>query len=626
LGSMNRLYTLGAILIACFTAHAQQVTPTVKKITYHLDLLNPATRSVIDTVLSGSQYHHPLYAYDVGWIELGHLASPAMTTRYHGLSNFFIPPMLAGFQHYLETDSRIIRYQTATPFSLLNYNAGGAEDKNGLTARVIYTRNLSPFANLTAQMRFDKADGHYKNQAASLSTYSIHYSIQKPSYKLYARYAQLSAKQGENGGVTDDGDLARYSRTIAVPVSLTQARSNTRITSLKGIQEFDLTVWPVKSSSDTLHESSPKQLLPFKLQHRFEIESSGRVYKDPQPLSDFYPDVLLDSVQTNDSIHLFRVDQQFLILYDRLKIQKQPLVIQAGIRPVGYRYTWVDRAKSGFDLGVVSRFEWCSNRNRWMADFEFTATGTRRGDHLAILTWQLSLPVGTDTSLLELTFRSEGVTPNFFWQTYYSNHWSWDRNFTRQTGQSLMMEWSFPDKQWAVTLKASIVSGYLYFNTDALPDQLHASFPVAEATLRKSFHAGPFHSRFDLTGQYTPAEQLPLPALVAFNSTYLHHDLHFKSTGGMLELEYGWDFRYFTGYRGYAYRPATGIFYLQNERMLGYYPMVSLFAQVKIKRTRIFVQYNHLLGFLLKEDYFPALHYPYPEPYFKYGLYWHFYD
>jgi hypothetical protein len=72
--------------------------------------------------------------------------------------------------------------------------------------------------------------------------------------------------------------------------------------------------------------------------------------------------------------------------------------------------------------------------------------------------------------------------------------------------------------------------------------------------------------------------------------------------------------------------PATGVFYSENEKLLGNYPYLNVFVQMKVKRTRIFVEWCQTFADLLPEQSFAVLHYPSMRPHLKYGIYWHFYD
>ena len=172
----------------------------------------------------------------------------------------------------------------------------------------------------------------------------------------------------------------------------------------------------------------------------------------------------------------------------------------------------------------------------------------------------------------------------------------------------------------------NLISNWVYFDKLAQPQQAESSTILGSAYLEKYFQAGPFRSKNMILAQYTPAIEIPLPLIVASTSTYMHHDLLFPKTDGKLEIEYGIDLRYCTSYQGYAYRPSTGAFYLQDQKKMGNYPYLDVFLILRVKRTRIFVKWEHVNAGFTGNNIFPVLNYPVKERFIKYGVYWHFYD
>ena len=119
---------------------------------------------------------------------------------------------------------------------------------------------------------------------------------------------------------------------------------------------------------------------------------------------------------------------------------------------------------------------------------------------------------------------------------------------------------------------------------------------------------------------------ISIPELVYYNSTYFEDELFFKSTEGKLKLQIGFDLYYNSLYYAPAYMPATGQFYLQRETKYGDYPMFNAFANLKIKRMRLFFKMEHVTEGVFDRNYFSAMHYPLHGRAFKFGFSWSFYD
>ncbi len=446
--------------------------------------------------------------------------------------------------------------------------------------------------------------------------------------------SSVSQKQQENGGLRSDDDLASSRYPELLTVRLDQANSKNRFLNLIAIQEFNLSEWPRKTPADTLavadsllvDDAPGTQKSGLTLEHRFALDSEYRVYQDGRPLSGFYTKIWSDSTTTHDSVGFLRLDNQFLLSYSKLKIRGEPVALLVGLRPSWYRFGFADESFSGADVGWITRANWTKNQHELSIDAEWSILGRRSGDMDLRTSWLVQLPMKKRDARMRLTLKMLSATPNPLLNRYSSNHFRWDHNFIKQSALSGEAGFEIPDQRFSIHLDMHLVNHWIWFDSEAMPQQSLKSGLISGLKLNKHFIAGPFNAFLHLTAQYSSDENIPLPIGIGGLALWMHHNLHFKVTGGRMELEYGIDSRFTTSWKGYAWMPATGLFYLQQERMLGNYPMLDLFAQVKIKRTRIFIQYNHLLQPLFPGNSFAALHHPYQQPHLKYGLFWHFYD
>jgi hypothetical protein len=88
----------------------------------------------------------------------------------------------------------------------------------------------------------------------------------------------------------------------------------------------------------------------------------------------------------------------------------------------------------------------------------------------------------------------------------------------------------------------------------------------------------------------------------------------------------GFDTRYNTKYYADAYSPATGLFYLQNEKKYGNYPYIDIYANLRLKRTIVFFKMLNIGTNFLDGEYITTPNYPMPRSNFRFGLSWLFYD
>ena len=160
-----------------------------------------------------------------------------------------------------------------------------------------------------------------------------------------------------------------------------------------------------------------------------------------------------------------------------------------------------------------------------------------------------------------------------------------------------------------------------------MPTAYKQPISISALTLQKEFVVWKLHSFNKLTYQISENRSIiELPSLLVFNSTYIDHTWRFKLTDGWLRTMFGVDIYYNTGFNGYDYNPALAMFYLQDESTtVGNYPYVDIWVNIRLKRTRFFLKYEHVNS-TDNLNHFYAVNYPAKSKAFKFGLSWTFYD
>ena len=209
---------------------------------------------------------------------------------------------------------------------------------------------------------------------------------------------------------------------------------------------------------------------------------------------------------------------------------------------------------------------------------------------------------------------------------YVSNHYIWDNDdFDKEMRVRVEGEIDFP--LTGTNLKAGIenIKNYTYLNGKALPQQAGGSIKVANATLTQNFRLGIFHLDNEITWQKSSSDVLPLPTWNLYHNLYILTKIAKK----VLNVQLGADVRYFSEYYAPDYAPALQQFHLQdgtNRIKIGNYPVVNVYANLQLKRTRFFVQLYHVNEGMGSRRYFYAPHYPINPRLLKFGVSWNFYD
>jgi hypothetical protein len=93
-----------------------------------------------------------------------------------------------------------------------------------------------------------------------------------------------------------------------------------------------------------------------------------------------------------------------------------------------------------------------------------------------------------------------------------------------------------------------------------------------------------------------------------------------------MQAHIGLDIHYHTRYRAFAYQPITGQFHVQDEALVGNYPLVSAFFDFKVKRALLFFKIVNLLQDVAGKGYYTTPYYIAQPRAFEFGLQWLFFD
>ncbi|WP_336527053.1 putative porin, partial [Bacteroides acidifaciens] len=238
----------------------------------------------------------------------------------------------------------------------------------------------------------------------------------------------------------------------------------------------------------------------------------------------------------------------------------------------------------------------------------------------------LNFPLWKDTvSLIARGEISNKLAP-FYMRHYHSKHFLWDNDMDKEFRTRIEGELSIA--RWRTRLKAGVenIKNYTYFNQQATPEQKSGSLQVLSASLNQDFKLGIFHLDNEMIWQKSSDQTvLPLPDLSLYHNFYMQ----FKLAKKVLSVQLGADVRYFTKYNAPAYTPAIQNFHLQsaNDQVkIGGYPIVNVYANLHLKRTRFYVMMYHVNQGVSRPNYFLSPHYPINPRFLKFGLSWNFYD
>ena len=256
----------------------------------------------------------------------------------------------------------------------------------------------------------------------------------------------------------------------------------------------------------------------------------------------------------------------------------------------------------------------------------------------------LNLNLLGDSVRLDVNAYVKNLNPVFFYRNFHSKHYWWDNNDLSKIMRT-RLEGKLSSQKLGTTLRMGVenIKNYTYlantsvpvtnqagqivsFKNNAAVFQHSGNIQVFTAMLQQKLKYGIFHLDGEVVYQKSSEQSiLPLPELSAYGNLYLKTGL----AKNVLQVELGADVRYFTKYNAPDYSPVIGQFYLQNpekEISIGGCPMIDVYANLHLKRTRIFVMLYNANQTMGNSRYFLAPHYPISPRILKLGISWNFFD
>ncbi|HJD75774.1 hypothetical protein GGR06_000788 [Bacteroides reticulotermitis] len=548
-------------------------------------------------------------------------------------SSFYVRPM-----DFYFTNSNV-------PYTNLTYNKAGNKVNGEERFKSYFSVNANKRLAFGFNIDYLYGRGYYNNQNTAFFNAAVFGSYMGDRYQMQTIYSNNYLKVNENGGITDD-------RYITAPEEMAE-----------GKKEYESVNIPTVLNATANRNHSMNIFLTQRYNLGFHRDIA-KAENDTTPTKQEYVPVtsFIHTIQVERARHTFRSSDNVPNYYDNIYLSPTNKVARDSTVYVGIKNTvgiallegFNKYAKAGLTAFVshkLSRYSLMStdslqrdqyNETEFYAGGELTKTqgkflhyhaigeigvaGKAIGQFNVKADIDFNFPLFRDTvSLIARGEVSNQIAP-FYMRHYHSKYFWWDNDMDKEFRTRLEGELSIA--RWQTRIKASVenIKNYTYFNQEAKPEQNSGSIQVLSATLSQNFRLGVFHLDNEVIWQKTSDENvLPLPDLSLYHNFYMQ----FKLAKKVLSVQLGADVRYFTKYNAPAYMPAIQQFHLQpdNDRVeIGGYPIVNVYANLHLKRTRFYVMMYHVNKGMSKPDYFLAPHYPINPRILKLGLSWNFYD
>lgn len=251
----------------------------------------------------------------------------------------------------------------------------------------------------------------------------------------------------------------------------------------------------------------------------------------------------------------------------------------------------------------------------------------------------LNFPLFGDTVTLAAKGFFHNLNPVFYYRHYHSRHYWWDNDgLSKAMHTGVEGAFSYSKTRTRLRVAFNEIKNYTYLAmTHSVDESLNRSgyavsvcqagnaISLLTVSLAQDFRIGPLNWETVVTYQKSSDEEaLPLSDLNIYTNLYLKFKI-----AKVLKCDFGADARYFTKYYAQDYCPGLGLYANQegDDRVeTGNYPIVNVYANFHLKRTRFFVMMSHVNAGSGNRNYFLTPHYPLNGRILRFGLSWNFFN
>lgn len=554
---------------------------------------------------------------------LGNMGSANISEIFVKRVDEYNVDFLFRFPYYIfqESIDNIRFYNTRKPYSEIFYTTA-SKIKDELTLNFMHTQNVHPRLNFAVDYKLISSKGQYLNQENKLNTFSFNtnYKSKKERYSMHAGIVYNKFKLQDNGGLIDTAGVDLSS----LEANLSNAGTVLYYRNFFISHKYSLGKLKLINYEDTIFEKVKPYIsfghhLSYKNQYRnyFDVESSGNGY---------YRNYFNNTTETYDSLAYSSVTNIFRFTTESEFVKKFNFSAFASVENSIKQFynfkEYVFKSQRSYYVddkftGGVSIYP---KKIKLSAYGNIYFSGYRIGDFRVNLAGQKIFNDST-SSKLSFLLRYTSQKPDFYTNTFYSNHYRWENDFDNRQTTQFSLKFELPLRHFEVGASAVLLNNYIYFGSVSEPQQFDQNITILSAHVKKDFHFRFIHFHNKLIWQKSDKTNvISLPEVAIFHSTYV--ELNYKQ---VLKTHIGFDVYFTTKYTPYSYNPAIGNFYYENTGETGNYPFGSVFINAKIKnRALLFLKFEHANSGIFQELYYFVNHYPVKERTLRFGVRWFF--
>lgn len=635
---MKKIGILISIVLSLNHVFAQHDNDSIIKRnfnSYTIDLIqNPDSTYYKDTLTDNFHNFLPQQKVsfnNLGFTDPGNPFIPAVFSSMPKNNDFWF---FNNYFPYIQTHDQIVYFDTKHALTLFKFTGG---QKGVELLKFIHSQNIGSSLNFT--LNYDitsNSEGFYMNNKNKIHSISLAGAYTKHKYQAHVNFIFNRINNEENGGIKSEENFEDPAyRPEAVDVNLKGSKNKMSQLGIQYNQEYRFGSYDIDTillKDDTIINKILKS--KFSFIHDIKFDRFFRVYTDNS--NDFYVNNFFDPATTYDST-VYHLTEN--MIYLNLLLTGNGIIskfqVLAGIKSDFNYYQNINKVKyfnpEAFDtiryadfysshyLSGIIKFN--TSKSNFNGKLNYGILGRNIFDIEINATYNQTI---TKSLNFDAYFNFERKTPDIFYSFYKSNHFEWhnpDLSKINKTNGGISL--NLNKLNLSLGTNINLLHNYFIFNTTSIPEQIKDANLIVDVFIKNLLKIRDFYWFNQLTYQYiSDRENVPLPQFVVYSDLYFKKDLFKKA----LTLQLGVDLKFHTNIYGYAYMPAIGAFYLQNNKEFGNYPNIGVYGSLKVKRLKGFLKFSNVSSLFMPQNYYSLYKIPDNPMSFNFGISWDFYD
>ncbi len=570
-----------------------------------------------DTSLVKTEQFHAGYRNLIAFQDFGFQLSPTRNLA-------FDVPKNIGFQFnnnpywlYYKFANQTNYYQTKIPTVDFNY-AQGPNSLINLDTK--FTVNISPRINIGVDYSRILNLGNYMRQFTSGYFTQVFgsYLSKNNRYRILSSLNWNMGVHDENGGIISDSifeTLRGTNKSAAVQLKGAQSRFKsydfyTRQFYYLGKKSF------IQQGEDSFKCIEPSAYISHSIQYKKDGFFFDNLAGDSS--ATLFPALSGSTFEFSDSM-------QSSTLRNRINggFFRKNYFSEIGLTQEIFEWNQHGFSQNGYNViidGSIERRANAKNDIGFSGNTELNVLGYNLGDFKLKGDMTLNLfGQSVKAGLEQLAYR-----PNEQFMRFYSNAFSWEYSLKQMQVSKLFagIQTTGFRHNFSIQIQSFLLNNWVYVNQFNKPVQNNKVISVNNIEITKTFQLGILFLEQSILLQQSNNNVIQIPDFAAKGRWYLNGRIFKK----VLLIQAGIDFWYNTAYYGNNWNPVSKTFYIQNNTLIGNYPLVDLFICGQVKKAVLFAKLEHANMDLIQGGFYASPHYPLPTRVFKLGIKWRMYQ